>query len=374
MVIRLLHFFFVLFLVGAVSAQDLHFSQYYASPMTLNPALTGKFNGLYRITGIYRGQSFTLINSASIYRTPSASVDFSLLKDKMNGNSLGVGVAVANDQQVGSGKNGAIKLNQTTAYLSVAYNLGFGRDKRYQLGLGFTPTMTFKNTKDDYIYPEELGVDANGNINPINSTGHETLLAAKRNFFNMSTGLFFNMQPKDWFIFYLGGTMANIFRPNVSFLDKNSKDVTAKLPFRFVAHGGFEIGVDKKNHKWVLIPGFLYQNMAKANEANAGLTVGYHILNDTTNNKKATIFFGLWNRMGSDVNSAFAYRNITPKIGFEYNRFRFGFAYDIDLGKMRADANSAGGKLPMAYELSLSYIGLGSAPPKERNWIFNPRF
>ena len=38
------------------TAQDPNFSQFYSSPLTLNPALTGKFNGVLRATGTYRNQ------------------------------------------------------------------------------------------------------------------------------------------------------------------------------------------------------------------------------------------------------------------------------------------------------------------------------
>jgi hypothetical protein len=79
-------------------AQDIHFSQYYASPLTLNPALTGKFDGLWRVNAIYRGQWFAP-KDLQPYSTVAGSVDFSLLKDKMKGNALGVGLLVINDQQ-----------------------------------------------------------------------------------------------------------------------------------------------------------------------------------------------------------------------------------------------------------------------------------
>ena len=59
-------------LVGMkLNAQDIHFSQYYASPLTLNPALTGKFNGLWRVTGIYRDQFRNSVSQNSMaYMTP----------------------------------------------------------------------------------------------------------------------------------------------------------------------------------------------------------------------------------------------------------------------------------------------------------------
>ena len=40
-------------LVSTVNAQDPNFSQFFASPLTLNPALTGKFDGTFRVAGNY---------------------------------------------------------------------------------------------------------------------------------------------------------------------------------------------------------------------------------------------------------------------------------------------------------------------------------
>ncbi|MBK8196405.1 MAG: type IX secretion system membrane protein PorP/SprF [Lewinellaceae bacterium] len=44
----------LLMVVGQTSAQDPRFSQYYASPWNLNPAMTGLFNGRWRVTANYR--------------------------------------------------------------------------------------------------------------------------------------------------------------------------------------------------------------------------------------------------------------------------------------------------------------------------------
>ena len=43
-------------LINVLVAQDPHFSQFYASPLTLNPALTGKFDGTFRLAANYRNQ------------------------------------------------------------------------------------------------------------------------------------------------------------------------------------------------------------------------------------------------------------------------------------------------------------------------------
>lgn len=359
----------------AVRSQDIHFSQYYSSPMTLNPALTGKFDGLYRINAIYRGQYYGLNQSNSLFRTPGISVDFSLLKDKMNGNALGVGLVVVNDAQNVSatdqttGASTGGKINTTTIGLSVGYTLNLDKKKSTQISIGLQPSYTLKNSNGSYQFPDAFNPsDLTYNTSDPNN---EKVASLKKNYFNFDYGIFLNTKPLDWLTFYVGYSMANVARPQTAVLS-SSKD--GKLPFRHAVHGGFEFELAKK---WVLIPGFLYQNEAKANEANAGITAGYIIVNKETDGKrkKATVFLGLWNRMGNDVNSAFQYRNITPKVGMEYNNLRVGFAYDITMGNMAKDAHGVPGIYrPQAYELAISYIGFGSKPPKENHWLFNPRY
>ena len=67
-------------LASVVTAQDPNFSQFFASPLTLNPALTGKFDGDFRFAANYRNQ-WPSINNA--YTTGTASFDMGILKDRI---------------------------------------------------------------------------------------------------------------------------------------------------------------------------------------------------------------------------------------------------------------------------------------------------
>jgi hypothetical protein len=52
---------------------DPHFSQYYVYPAWVNPALTGIFDGSYRVSGIYRNQWG---NVSSPFSTPRSKFRF----------------------------------------------------------------------------------------------------------------------------------------------------------------------------------------------------------------------------------------------------------------------------------------------------------
>ncbi len=93
-----------------LKGQDIHFSQYFNSPLNLNPAQTGDFEGDWRAYGNYRSQWGAL---AYPFRTFNVGYDRQL---SINGQNLSIGGYVLNDQ---SG-NIAIKCNQ--AYLSGAYH------------------------------------------------------------------------------------------------------------------------------------------------------------------------------------------------------------------------------------------------------------
>lgn len=67
---KLLQAFAFFLCAQTLCGQDIHFTMYNMSPMTLNPAMAGKFEGTFRIGGIYRDQWASVI--ANQFRTPSA--------------------------------------------------------------------------------------------------------------------------------------------------------------------------------------------------------------------------------------------------------------------------------------------------------------
>lgn len=341
-------------------AQDTHFSQYYASPLTLNPALVGKFDGLWRATAIYRGQWFTP-QGVQPYSTVSASADFGLLKGKMKGNVLGVGLVVTNDLQNfrNAGDSKKSMINQTRLGLSLGYTLGFGKNKNTQISIGFQPQLEFSRLDFNYTFQQGYQPD----LSYVSANSGETGLSfSSKTTFNLSAGLFFNTKPLDWMTLYGGYSLFNAVRPDFTFLQtSNSLGYKYKRPFRHAASIGFEFEVIKK---LLIIPGAYFQYQAKATETDLGITLGYKVVD--TDAKSAILFLGCWGRLG---------RDIIPKLGFEYNKFRFSTAFDIRLMQMQKDAKEvARANQPMSFEISLSYIGgLGTAP-KEDVFLFSPRF
>lgn len=352
-------------------AQDIHFSQYYASPLTLNPALVGKFNGEWRVGAIYRSQWAPV--DKPLFMTPEAFLDFSLLKGKLKKDALGVGISVYTDRQ----NRGSFVWYYPS--ISLAYHKGIGRNNGTQISLGFQAAYCMKQLSfakmqfadgfslvvDRYEYG--TSADAN-NLNP------------NVNYFDMNAGLFVNTRVAKIATLYGGLSWLHLGTPEEKFSRSgNSIDI----PWRIVVHGGAEI---EAHPKVLVIPGLLYQRQAKAQEINFGATIGYHI-KSYDNNDKASVFAGLWNRLTPNYVSAdktkWGEESLIPKIGFEIKRFRFGAALDVPLSSITKtkDGEVAGtglaasykGNRPLAFEISLNYIGR-IYQPKEDLYLFNPRF
>src|SRR5436305_8986838 len=94
-------FFLLIFFcsIAKVKAQDPHFSQFFSSPLTLNPALTGKFDGTLRVAGNYRNQWPAFNN---VYTTSTLSIDFPIMQKHIPENDTwGIGILALTDKAGG---------------------------------------------------------------------------------------------------------------------------------------------------------------------------------------------------------------------------------------------------------------------------------
>src|SRR3954470_10607656 len=77
-----------------VSAQDIHFSQFYENAILRNPALTGIFSGDYKAGVNYRTQWGSIANP---FQTIMASAESRILLSEEHGDYLSYGLAVSYD-------------------------------------------------------------------------------------------------------------------------------------------------------------------------------------------------------------------------------------------------------------------------------------
>jgi type IX secretion system PorP/SprF family membrane protein len=136
---------------NTIYAQDPNFSQYFASPLTLNPSLIGKGTTDWRVTALYRNQWFGNTN-AQPFTTSTVSLEKRINQNKSPNDQLAFGVVLLND----ASNNGLLKNNYIS--LGMAYNNALDREGNLLLGGGIS--FTYRNRLLDpskFIFQSQFG-------------------------------------------------------------------------------------------------------------------------------------------------------------------------------------------------------------------------
>lgn len=320
---RILYFILLIFIVNIAKAQDPHFSQFFASPLTLNPAFTGKFNGDIRLAANYRNQ-WPTINRA--YVTSTASVDFPILRKTLPSiDNWGLGFAGYTDKSAA----GAVAFNYFS--LSTAYHKGLDEDGFHQIGTGFQVTYSNMN-----IYTSQLKFE--DQLTPFGFTGitQETFgnSTLKQSYVDVNAGVLYSGSKSEYSNFYAGVSMYHINRPKQQFTDNGSY----LLNPRFTLHSGgyFPVGAITTLH----LSG-LFSSQAGAQETVVGGAMQFAI-GDQDTEAPTNFYAGSWYRLGDAL---------IPYVGLEFNGFRFGATYDVNTSDLKTASQNKGG-----IEISLIYI------------------
>jgi type IX secretion system PorP/SprF family membrane protein len=321
----------VLITLGCVAksyAQDPHFSQFFASPLTLSPAFTGKFDGDLRIAGNYRNQ-WPAFNRA--FTTTTLAVDFPILKNSIAPNDTwGVGFMGYSDQSA----NSTVKLNYAT--ISTAFHKGLDEDGYQQIGVGFQATYSNMMVNVANLKFEDQ-------LTPFGFTGVTTELfdnsTLKTNYIDFNAGLLYTGSTADDNNFYAGVSMYHINRPKQQF---TGALYLLNPRTTFHAGGYFPAGQSSSIH----LSG-LYSMQAGAAEAVVGGAWQYTI--SEASEKPTSLYLGSWYRLGDAL---------IPYVGLEFDDFRLGASYDVNTSSLKTASQARGGM-----EISLIYI---KRPPESR--------
>jgi len=315
------------FIANTARAQDPNFSQFFVSPLTLNPALTGKFNGNFRVAGNYRDQ-WPEISKA--YVTSTASFDMPILRSKISDiDTWGVGIMAMSDKTA----NGVLSSNYVS--ISTSYHKGIDEEGLNSIGIGFQGTFANKRldgTKLNFL--DEL--DANGGF-----TGNSEEPIDDQQFnithFSFGVGALYNGSTNGYNNFYLGVSAYHLNRPKESF----TGNVFYQLNPRVTVNAGGAIPLADKTKTIYLSS--MYSSQAGANNIMLGGAAGFLLNGDEEN--PTSVYFGAWTRF-NNVNDA-----VIPYIGMEAGGFRFGASYDVNVSSLKTASQSKGG-----IEISLIYI------------------
>lgn len=303
-------------------AQDPHFTQFFASPLTLNPAFTGYFSGDLRLAGNYRSQWRSI---ASPYVTGTVSADFGILKNVISyTDTWGVGILGLYD------KTGGGALNSSFVGLSTAYHKGLDVEGNHTLGIGLQAAFVQKRVDQDKLRFESQFND-NG-YDPALPSG-ETLTNLKISYMDYNVGLLYSGLIGESSNLYFGVSYYHFTQPTETFMTQDNN----RLSYRYTVHGGGSFPVNGSNRIHISAH---YMRQNQAVEATFGGAYGF-MLNDMQD--APTIFYiGSWYRYKDAVN---------PYLGLEFKSFKAGLSYDLNVSTLKPASNYRGGT-----ELSLIYI------------------
>ena len=301
-------------LTGRSAAQvDPHFSQYYADPLWLNPALTGVINGDSRINSNYKNQ-WADVNNA--YETVAVSADFRAT-DK-----VGLGFSIL-DQSAGDHS-----YNYLTFHGSFSYGITVSADGNQRISFGLQAGIINRSFDINKL---QFG----DQYNPItgydpNMGSFETFPTTNSTVFDANAGIFYyDGNPLSTVNAFGGVSVAHLSRPKDAF----SANGQGKIPIRYDIHGGLRI---KVSDGFDLVPNALYISQQNTNIKALGAYSEFKLQNDNG------FILGVLERF-NDATSV--------DVGYHVNSLIIGTSYDINTTSLQRATNGRGG-----LELSLSYV------------------
>lgn len=301
-------------------AQDPHFSQFFASPLTLNPAFTGKFDGEWRLAVNHRDQWPSIPKA---YVTTSASFDFGIMKNKIPaGDVFGVGISALTDASA----DNQLKLNYGS--ISLSYHKALDENGYNTIGAGFQGTYSSLTLDDSKLTFEDM-LRQNG------FTGARTDFltnGSNQNYMDLNAGVLFSGSTNGNNNYYAGVSAYHINRPKVGF-----KDANWYLANRLTIHGGATFPFTQQVNLNVSV---IHQTQSKASETTLGGAFSFNVNGDDV--KPTNVFIGSWMRLNDAV---------IPYLGLEVGGLRIGATYDVNISSLKSATSSRGGS-----EFSLIYI------------------
>lgn len=311
---------FILIVSGEVFGQDPAFTQFYANPLYLNPALAGS-HGCARFGLNYRNE---WPNLSGNYVTTSAAFD-----QYFRNISGGIGLLATNDQQ---GK-GTIQ----TSMIGLLYSYHLKVSRTFTMMFG-TRAAWFQKTLDwDRLTFGDMIDARNGFIYSSNDVPR----GGKKGYFDASVGMVgFSKH------FFFGFAAHHLNQPNETLILGN-----AKLPVRYTGHVGAEIKFGKKSrytNETAIMPNVIYQYQKGFQE----LLLGTYV-------KHGVFTGGVW------------FRNRDAFIlsaGVSSKNFKLGYSYDVTISRLN-NGSSHG-----SHEVSLGLMLNCKTKPVQFRTISCPSF
>ncbi len=345
--IRLSTLFLMLFLglnIGNIQAQDRLFSQFYATPVALNPALAGAFDGKYRVGCVYRDQWRSLVETPITSFAFASDLRMSLpfMPNGWDKDKIGVGLVFQRDRV------SVLEFSNTQINVAASYHklLNQGDNTQY-LSLGLQIGLNQRNVNYDKLTFQDQfnGIDA------FTGTSLERLPENNFGYADFSTGLHYSFNKKNSrFGFFTGAAFHHFAQPNISFYQNLDSLAAAPLRSRLSLHAAVQMPLGE----YLTLSPRVYATLQSQHlQVNAGANLRFPVGANT-----AMQVGGWWrpvkNYGAFNFNSSNngGYGSVVLLTGIEFNNILFGMSYDLNFNSrfnLRRASN--------AFEFSLIYLG-----------------
>ena len=329
-----------------VKAQDLHFAQSNQTPLFINPAAAGVYDGWERVTINHRNQ---WLGANTSFMTTAIGADINIGKSRHNDKAhLGLGILFFNDvggdskfgNQAGSlTLSGILPLGRSGHILSVGVQGGFGSRK------ATLTNVTFMSQWNGDRFDPLLS----GEANPLVSF----------NYIDASAGVYYvfdggqnSFQRNADFKLKIGFSAFHLNQPELKYAGGTAETLKRK----YVGHFGI---VKEFYNSPVAIDVNAVQFIQSGHyETLLGFMFRYRFVNGTKitgNSQDAFIGVGTYYRWKDAI---------IPSVMIDYRGFQFGISYDVTVSQLSRAYK--GGSL----EFSLSFVNLDHSLFKTRKRRF----
>lgn len=314
----------LLFSVQNLFSQDIHFSQYYASPISLNPSYTGMYDSDWRAMANYRTQWRAI---AEPYNTVSLGYDrqFYLYSQKFSG-----GIYFVNDE------SGGINLNVNKLYLSMAYH----KEVNYhEFHVGVQLGWVFKSVDESKMTLPNQFDNTNGYFNS-SLASKESSSFEGLNYPDLNIGLGWSKKMQNMESF-AGLSLHHVLFPKETFTEYDNY-----LHMRIGLQGGLEYDMSDRVY---IMPYASIQYHKRAKEFMLGSNIGYKL--PLRPYKIKDIFTGIHFRNTIDLETD----ALVFVVGMHFENVYAGISYDINISNLHNATSNRG-----ALEFAVIYTGLNT--------------
>ena len=305
----------LLILTTPVVAQDIHFSQFFETPLLRNPALAGIFSGDVRMQSVYRTQW----NSVTVpYQTVSLNGEYKLPVGRAN-DFLTLGAQLLYD------KAGTAALTATHVLPTLNYHKSLSAERNMYLSIGFMGGLVQRRIDRSKITTNSQydGTTYNGTL-----ADGENFSKTSYSYFDGSVGMSFNTQVGD-------NTDNNIFialayhhfnkAPKISFYGNTGYEMIPK----WVGSAGVRMNVNEYSFLTIQAD---YSKQGTYTELIGGALISWKL--DDMEDPRYILHAGAFLRWKDAM---------IPVVKLEFKPLAVSVSYDANISQLKSASGGRGG-------------------------------